>query len=313
MRWSRRELAQIGLFKGAHQESIAPLLRDCPVRVLASGEVLLRAGEPCDAVFMVLSGRLRGEGPSSKNSNTNIEVGDSIGELILRQKVVSASTISAIEPTRLLVIDRDTGRGLIRKSPEIADNWLSLFTERRRISDTTTGSEEPKISKTDNVTQDEHTNLRNRHWLVSLLPRQLVRSSATNEPVALLLVEIDRFADFVAQFGNATGDQAYQGVARVIELVIRPTGTVVCYGAAQLAVFLLASDSKSACLVAERVRKAVSQSGALPEEQSVLHSLTLSIGATEFQPSTDASAFLVAAEAALHMARASGGDRVAML
>ena len=311
-RWSRKELAKIRLFEGAHQQSIAPLLRDSPVRVLASGEVLLRADEPCEAVFIVLSGRLREEGPSSANPNTLLNAGDSIGELILREKVVFASTISAMEPTRLLVIDRNTGWGLIRKSQEIADNWLSLFGGSRHISGVRAGSEASKTSDVDDVTQDEYLGLHKRGWLESMLPRQIARSDAANESLSLLLVEIDGFADYVARSGKTAGDRAYRKVAQVIVLSIRPSDAIVCYGAGQLAVVLLASNSTNACLVGERMRKAVSQSGALPADQSALHSLTLSIGATEFQLSTDVSAFLAAAEAALDMARASGGDRVAM-
>ena len=283
-----------------------PLLRECPVRVLESGDVLLRAGEPCEVVFVVLSGRLRRKGTSATNPKTLIVAGDSIGELIF------ASTISAIEPTRLLVIDRDTGRELIRKSREIADNWLTLLTESRHVSDTIAAGEEPKTSDSDHITQDERTGLHNRRWLESTLPSQIVDSAAAGGPFALLLVEIDGFDDYVSRFGKATGDRAYQAVAQAIILNIRPTDVVVSYGAAQLAVVLFASSVTNACLVGERVRSAVSQAGTLPSEESVLHSLTLSVGAAEFQASADASAFLAAAETALHMARASGGNRVAM-
>src|SRR5690349_20413663 len=95
-RWSRKELSQIALFKGAHQETIAPILRDCPVRVLASGEVLLQVGVTCPSLFMVLSGRLRMESPNPSIPDTFIRAGDSIGELFLLEESVVASTIYAI-------------------------------------------------------------------------------------------------------------------------------------------------------------------------------------------------------------------------
>ena len=311
MRWSRRELAQIHLFKGAHQESIAPLLRDCPVRVLASGDVLVPAGEPCEAAFMVLSGRLRAERASPTNSDTLFLAGDSVGERMLQDKIVFSSTISAIEPTRLLVIDRDTGWALIRKSREIADNWMSLFTSKENAgtADAAGGaSETPQVAGE----AKDYLDLRERPWLESVLPRQLARSGTAGESVALLLVEIDGFANYVARFGKAAGERAYEKVAQLIILSIRPTDTVVAYDQGQLAVVLLDSNATNACLVGERMRKAVSRSGALPAERSALHSLTLSIGVTEFEHSGDASSLLAAAEAALNMARASGGDRIAM-
>lgn len=307
-RWSRKELAQIALLKGAHQESIAPIIRDCPVKVLASGDVLLRAGEPCEALYMVLSGRLHME----DLSGTAIRAGDSIGELFLLEQTVSAMTISAVEPTRLLVINRDVAWALIKKSHEIARNWLALFAERTQVSGTIAGSEEFKTTHADQAAQDEHAAVHHRSWLNSMLPRLVARGNTSKKPLGLLLFEIDGFADYVARFGHAAGERAHHAVAQTIIMNVRPTDLVVNHGAAQFAVVLPDSDATHACLVGERVRKAISLAGALAPDQSVLHSLTVSAGATELKPSFDASILLAAAETALLMAKTRGGDRVAM-
>lgn len=311
-RWSRKELAQIALFKGAHQESIAPILRDCPIRVLANGEVLLRAGETSQALFVVLSGRLRMEDPTSAKPDTFVRAGDCVGELFLLENTTITSSISAIEPTRLLVVDRDMAWALIRKSHDIAGNWLSLFAERTRVSGVVAGDAALTTSHPLHTTHDERTGLFNRHWLETMLPRQIARSNTGHKPLALLLIEIDNFAGYIARFGQITGDLAYQAAAQTIILNVRPTDPVVSYGSAQLAVLLPDSDAAGACLVGERMRGAISRAGALAPEENVLYSLTISVGATQFQPFSDAQTLLNAAETALKMARTSGGDRVAM-
>ncbi|MEW6332137.1 MAG: GGDEF domain-containing protein [Pseudomonadota bacterium] len=312
-RWSRKELAQIALLKGAHQETIAPLLRDCPVQSLASGEVLLRAGEPCPALYMVLSGRLRMEGPSSTVPDIFVRAGDSIGELSLLKDAVVAPTISAAEPTRLLVVDRNIAWALIRASHEIARNWLALLAERTRVRGVIAGNEELKTTHGHLASHDEHTGLYNRHWLESMLPRQIARSTASQAPLALLLVEIDDFADYVARSGTAAGDKVCHAVAQLLVHNLRPTDVVVHYGAGQFAVVLPDSNVASACVVGERVRLAVSRDGASIPGESASLSLTVSVGVTELQASIDAPAFLAAAEAALQMATTSGGNRVGML
>ncbi|BAV33067.1 cyclic nucleotide-binding protein [Sulfuricaulis limicola] len=311
-RWSRKELAQIALLKDAHQETIAPLLHDCPVRSLASGEVLLRAGEPCQALYMVLSGRLRMEGSSSTIPDMFVRAGDSIGELSLLKDAVIASTISATEPTRLLIIDRHVAWGLIRASHEIARNWLSLLAERTRVRGLIAGNEELKTSHGHHTSHDERTGLYNRHWLESTLPRQIARSTASHAPLGLLLVEIDGFADYVARSGPAAGDKVCHAVAQLLVNNFRPTDLVVCYGAAQFAVVLPDTNVANACVVGERVRHAVNRAGVIIPGESASLSLTVSVGATELQPSVDAPAFLAAAEAALQMAKTSGGNRVGM-
>jgi diguanylate cyclase (GGDEF)-like protein len=311
MRWSRKELAQNNLLQGAHQETIAPLLRDCPVRVVAGGEVLARAGDPCPALSLVLSGRLRMDEPSATIPATIVRAGDTIGELSLLEKAVVASTITAVESTRLLVIDRNAAWALIRTSHEIARNWLSLLAERTRISGVIGGSTVLKTTHLAYTTHDERTGLHNRHWLDSMLPRHIARSSASNEPLGLLLVEIDGFDEYVMRYGQAAGDRAHQTVAQMIVDNVRPTDLAVCYGTALYAVVLPDSNSTSACLVGERVRKAVTKAER-PIPDAGAPSLTVSIGVTQFQPSTNASVLLAAGENALQMARASGGNRVAI-
>lgn len=311
-RWSRKELAQIALLKDVHQETIAPLLRDCPVRSLASGEVLFRAGETCLALYMILSGRLRMEGSSSSIPDVFVRAGNSIGELFLLKDAVIASMISAAEPTRLLVIDRNTAWALIRASHEVARNWLSLLADRTRVAGLIAGNEELKTSHGRHTSHDERTGLYNRHWLESMLPRQIARSTASRAPLGLLLVEIDGFADRVARAGPLVVDQACHAVAQLLVENLRPTDLVVHYGDGQFAVMLPDSNVASACVVGERVRHAVSQAQAIMSGASASFSLTVSVGATELQPFADATVLLAAAEAALQMAKTSGGNRVGM-
>lgn len=311
-RWSRKELAQIALFKDAHQETIAPLLRDCPVRSLANSEVLLRAGSACQALYTVLSGRLRMQASSSTSPDMFVRAGDSIGELFLLKDAVVASTIAATEPTRLLVIDRNTAWALIRASHEIARNWLSLLAERTRVKGVIAGNEELRTVHGHHTAHDERTGLHNRHWLESILPRQIARSNTNHAALGLLLVEIDGLADDIARSAPGAGDQACYAVAQLLVHNFRPTDMVVYYGVAQFAVVLPDTNATSACVVAERVRQAVNRAGMSRPSDSTSRPLTVSVGVTELQPGTDASAFLAAAEAALQMAKTSGGDRVGM-
>lgn len=311
-RWSRKELAQITLLKGAHQETIAPLLRDCPVRSLANGEVLLRAGELCSALYLVLSGRLRMAGSSTAIPDTFVRAGDCIGELFLLKEAVIASTISAAEPTRLLILERDAAWALIRASHEISQNWLALLAQRTQVQGLIAGNEKLKTSHGKHTSHDERTGLYNRHWLETMLPRQIARCAANHTPLAMLLVEIDGFADYVARYGPGGGDQVCYAVAQLLVNNFRPTDLVVHYGAGQFAVVLPDSNVASACIVGERVRLAVTRSGAIILGESSSLSLTVSIGATELKPSVDAPGFLSAAETALQMAKTSGGNRVGM-
>lgn len=310
-RWSRKELAQVTLMKGAHQETLAPLLRDCPVKVMAAGEILLRAGEPCQALYLVLSGRLQMEDMTLSLPDTMIRAGDCIGELFLLDKTIVTGTVTAAEPTRLLVLDRNNAWALIRKSHEIARNWLLLLAERTRLSGIIAGNEELKTTHGHQLTHDERTGLHSRNWLESILPREVTRSATDGAPLGFLLAEIDGFVDYVAQFGLAAGDEACRIAAETLASNLRPTDLIATYGSAQFAIVLPNADIASACLAGERVRKAISKAN-MPNFGENGARLTVSLGATQLQPSGDAAALLAAAESALQMAKSRGGNRVGM-
>lgn len=311
-RFSRKELAQLTLFKDAHQESIVPMLRDCPVKILADGQVLMRAGEACETLYLVLSGRLRMQDPSSTVPDGFLKAGDSVGELFLMQAATVAWTIAAVEPTRLLAVDKKTAWALINGSHEIARNWLKLLAERSRVGGVIWGSAQLKASYKRHATLDDSTGLHNRLWLESVLPRQMTRSSMNNSPLALLLVEIDGFAEYASEHGADAADHARYAVAQTLINNVRPTDMVACYGLASFAIVLPDSELSGACQVAERIRHSVSEAVVMMSDDSILPSVTASVGAAQLKPSADAAAFLATAERALQSAKMVGGDRVGM-
>jgi diguanylate cyclase (GGDEF)-like protein len=311
-RFSRKELAQLALLKEAHQETIVPLLRNCPVQQLPSGETLLRVGEPCKALYLVLSGRLRVQDPSSTVPDSFVKAGDSIGETFLLQDAVVAWSVSAAEPTRLLVIDEEAAWALIRTSHEAARNWLMLLAGRARVGGIVRAGEEVKTSYKRHATLDDTTGLHNRLWLESTLPRQVARSSISHAPLGLLLVEIDGFDEYRTEFGSQAAELARCAVAQTLIHSVRPTDLIACYDAAKFAVVLPEAHVSGACLVGERVRQAVSEAVIMMSDESILPSITVSVGAAECKPLSDASGLMKAAEAALASAKTIGGDRVGM-
>jgi diguanylate cyclase (GGDEF)-like protein len=310
-RFSRKELAQLALLKDAHQEAIVPLLRDCPVQQLEIGETLLCAGESCNALYLVLSGQLRMQDPSSTVPDRVVKAGDSVGELFLMQNAIVAWTISAVKPTRLLVINQDVAWALIGASHEAARNWLTLLAERAGGGGIVRASEELKTSYKRHATLDDCTGLHNRLWLESTLPRQVARSCISKAPLSLLLVEIDGFDDYRAELGAEAAEHVRYAVAQTLTHNVRPTDLTACYDTATFAVVLPEAEVSGACTVGERVRHAVSEAVIMMSDESILPSVTVSVGAAQYT-SSDAPALMKAAEAALESAKTIGGDRVGM-
>ncbi|MBI3898749.1 MAG: diguanylate cyclase [Gammaproteobacteria bacterium] len=305
-RATREELVQLRLLEGVELSGVEGLLRRCAVRTLVVGEVLVRAGETCPALYFVLSGRLRARDPSSILPDTFIEVGDGFGELSLFQWAPSTVTVMALEAARVLVVDAQTAGTLVATSHPLARNLLNVLAERLRASAGTVGNTgQLAAAYKRHATLDEATGLHNRRWLENVLPRQIMRSSMAGKSLALLLVDIDDFGQYNADFGYDAGDHALYAVAQTLLNSVRPTDLAARYGAGQFAIVLPEADIAGAGVVAERVRHAVGEAVVLMSDESILPPVSVSIGIAELAPFSDAPTLLAAAQQALREASKS--------
>jgi CRP-like cAMP-binding protein len=131
------ELKRINLFQNVNLESIKGLLEACSVRVLEPQEILISPKELNKAVFFILSGRLRVilDSPEAYESIATLEPGESVGEISLMDKQLTASYVVADEDCRVLVMDEDILWSLVRASHAAACNLLFILAMRLRNTD----------------------------------------------------------------------------------------------------------------------------------------------------------------------------------
>lgn len=116
------------------QDLLKQLLTTGDTRRYAAGEILFHQGDASDALYVLLSGRLR---VYSGNANGRevvynvLEPGDTFGELLLDGGPRSAS-VQAISESECLMIKGDTLHGLIRDHPEFAERLMRLLIARLR-------------------------------------------------------------------------------------------------------------------------------------------------------------------------------------
>lgn len=198
------------------------------------------------------------------------------------------------------------GEQLARGCPEFAEVVSRAYTPGDAIA----ASGELRTFYKRHASLDEGTGLRNLNWLDAILPRQLARSTMSKAPPSLLLIEIDDFTDHCSQFGTAAGDHARYAVSQTLANSVRPTDLVACCGPMRFAVVLTDAEIERACRVGERLSQAVSEAVVLMSDESILPSITVSIGAARMAPGSDAAPLMKAAETQLETARRTGGNRV---
>jgi diguanylate cyclase (GGDEF)-like protein len=151
---------------------------------------------------------------------------------------------------------------------------------------------------------DKLTGVGNRGAFDRRLEEEVYRSTRYRSPVSLLLIDVDRFKAFNDSFGHQAGDTVLQTVAKALRCA-RPSDFVARYGGEEFAAILPATAGAEACILAERMRKAVANTS-IPEGP-----VTVSIGVSTLAPDiSGTSALVAAADQALYAAKQGGRNRV---
>lgn len=301
-------LSNIALFANVEPEAIEGLLEACPRRELAAGEALIRLGETNRTLYLILDGRLRVHLDSPDQPPlTVLGDGESVGELsVIDYKPASAWVVADTAAT-LLAVDQERFWSLVHASHAVACNLLGILAQRLRQSDAAIneGQRLQRLYKR-HATTDELTGLYNRRWMQNLLRRHLLRCSMNRQPLSLMLVDIDGLRDFNAEFGRAAGDHALFAVAQTLLHSVRPGDSVARYSGGHFLVLLPGTDVVGARIAAERARQAVADAVIMMSDESILPSVTVSIGLTQMQPFDTPEALLAATGIALERAKTSG-------
>ena len=90
----------IALFRGADPSAVIDAIRDCEIRILPAGAMLLQPGEANDTIYVLLSGQLAAYLDSALLPDTGIPIrpGESVGEMsAIDGKPVSAFVVALTE------------------------------------------------------------------------------------------------------------------------------------------------------------------------------------------------------------------------
>lgn len=304
----RAILSKSRLFRNISLESIDYLLDACPVVDFPTGSDLLAPGKPNSNMYLVLAGRLSVHlGDKSYTPHVVFEAGDCAGEMsILDAKPVSAFVV-AQENCRLMVIRQETLWALINTSHGVARNLLYVLSGRMRydnealVNSIKLQREYEHVASTDGL-----TGLHNRRWLNDAFNRQMNRCERNGHPCSIVMLDIDHFKQMNDRFGHLAGDRILCTVAQVLLNMLRPTDLVARYGGEEFALCLPETPLKGAWVIADRLRKAISNTPTPFEEGKLLPAVNVSLGVAAMQPGQRLESLLSAADSALYRAKTNG-------
>ena len=131
-------LRTIALFAGIDRDALNELAAHAEGVQLLGGETLMREGDPSDALFVVVSGRLQAFVASEEDGEVavgEIGRGEVIGEMGILGDEPRSATVRAVRDSNLLRFSKDRFLGFLNEHPEelFAINQLIIQRLRRSI------------------------------------------------------------------------------------------------------------------------------------------------------------------------------------
>lgn len=169
---------------------------------------------------------------------------------------------------------------------------------------TPVGKAEPNSAQRDPLTQ-----MYSRESMDELLGDHLRITRRANQPLSLLLVDVDNFAGMWRKHGRDEMDRTLMHIAKALVRTAR-TGHMVCrYGGATFAVVMPGADAKDATLLGERIRAEIPRTCRNVVMKTERVSVTVSVASSPVAGTSPAAIFQLAVDR-LNDGRRAGKDRV---
>jgi diguanylate cyclase (GGDEF)-like protein len=144
---------------------------------------------------------------------------------------------------------------------------------------------------------DELTGLPNRRLWDEQLPSELSRAQRHDQPIYVVMLDVDRFKRYNDAHGHLAGDRLLKEAAAAWRGALRPYDLLARYGGEEFSLILFGCGRLEAIMVVDRLRSVT------PGDQ------TLSAGLAEWDRAEPPSALVGRADAALYAAKRAGRNR----
>jgi diguanylate cyclase (GGDEF)-like protein len=143
---------------------------------------------------------------------------------------------------------------------------------------------------------------------------EVARAVRTSSPLAVALLDLDRFKHINDTYGHLLGDEVLRMIATTMTGVLREYDLAGRFGGEEFVMLLPQTRATDAFRIAERVRAHIAQLPITTQGgEQVTVTVSIGVAALDAGSSRQLTDLLAAADAALYRAKASGRDQVQMI
>lgn len=156
--------------------------------------------------------------------------------------------------------------------------------------------------------RDGLTALWNHKAIIEILERELLRAERDQEPVGVIMADVDHFKAVNDSRGHAAGDAVLRIIASGVAAMVRPYDSVGRYGGEEFLIIAPGCGLGETWELAERIRTHIAGCNIMAAGTAV--HVTLSLGVATGSAAADLEKVLHAADSAMYRAKAAGRNRV---
>ncbi len=157
--------------------------------------------------------------------------------------------------------------------------------------------------------KDSLTGVANRRMFDSIMEVEWVNARRNNQPLSLIMIDIDYFKQYNDHYGHIQGDECLKRVGQALSAsASRARDFFARFGGEEFVLVLPETDEISSKKIAERCRSLIFKEQIPHEKSQVSHVLTISLGVSTIVPShkDEAIAFIEEVDKRLYQAKQKG-------
>jgi len=180
------------------------------------------------------------------------------------------------------------------------------ITERKQAEDELRESEHryQDLSIIDDLTQ-----LHNSRHFYAQLEKEIERSNRYEQPLTLLMLDIDNFKTFNDTYGHVEGDYALSRLGQVVKRCLRETDSAYRYGGEEFMIMLPMTTSEEGIVTAKRIQTKLRKETFSPVLGQEVY-MTVSIGLAQYKPKEEMKEFVQRVDQLMYQAKKNGRDRI---
>ncbi|KPA22766.1 Phytochrome-like protein cph2 [Shimia sp. SK013] len=202
--------------------------------------------------------------------------------------------------------------GIMAYSIQVGRRVISAINRAEFLEEERTLLQKLHQDAVDSARLDHLTGLLNRLAFDTELAHAWLQHEKEDEPLSLILFDIDHFKSINDSHGHQVGDRVLQSLASLLkDIRLRKSDRICRYGGEEFALILPETSGKDARKIAERIRKSIAgHTTDCSDDLTLIVTCSFGVASATTDHSDDPSRLLERADAALYRAKANGRNRV---